>query len=207
MKKIFPVLSVLAALIVVAIKFLPWWASLILLATGVVGIRWGAKYLLKRVFIIPFKMKGKALSGATVKINDFISAPIPAAIQSDDEEEIDEELQQHYQQLSWYYLDVTITPSKKSEEPGFVCWEPGELMLASMDVKADDLENGFDSDDFEIHDFKVFADGKFAEDEEGKYEGSQRLQLHIGITPGINRFQFRYYFELFGTIGIPANIN
>jgi hypothetical protein len=206
MKQIFPVLAVLAGLLVVAIKFLPWWASLILLAIGVVGVRWGVKHLLKRIFIIPFKMKGKALAGATVKIHEFTSAPIPVSSRYEDEA-IDEETHQRYQQLNWYYLDVTINPPEvKSEECGFALWEPSELLLVATDVKANDLENGFDSDNCEIHDFKIFRDDRFLEDEEGKYEGSQRLQLHIGVLPSIDRLQFRYYFELFGLISLPVKI-
>jgi hypothetical protein len=103
-------------------------------------------------------------------------------------------------------LDISINPIDRGKECGFSLWEPSELLLAAMDVKAKDLENGFESDDFEIHDFKIFQDGRFVEDEEGKYEGSQRLQLHIGILPNIDRFQFRYYFELFGSVGIPATV-
>jgi hypothetical protein len=106
---------------------------------------------------------------------------------------------------------VLVTPSSEkdhseSEECGFALWEPSELLLVTTDVKANDLENGFDSDNCEIHDFKIFRDDRFVEDEEGKYEGSQRLQLHIGVVPSIDRLQFRYYFELFGQINLPVKI-
>ena len=198
-------LALLGALLVVAIKFLPWWASLLLLALGVVGVKWGTKHLLKQIFLVPFKMKGKALTGATVNIHDFVAAPTPSVSRYEDEAE-DEETHQRYQQLNWYYIDLSIAPLQKSQECAFELWEPSELLLACMDVKAHDLENGFDSDDLEIHDLKIFQDGRFGEDEEGKYEGTQRLQLHIGLLPSIDRFQFRYYFELFGSIGVPTPI-
>jgi hypothetical protein len=164
MKKIFPVLAVLAALLVIAIKFLPWWASLLLLAIGVIGIRWGTNHVLKQIFIIPFKMKGRALAGAKIHVHEFISAPVPSVSRYENED-IDEEVDRRYQELRWYYLDISIKPAQKGQECAFELWEPSELLLASMDVKADDLENGFDNEEFEIHDFKIFQDGNFGEDE------------------------------------------
>jgi hypothetical protein len=195
MKLIFLVLAVLAALLVLSIKFLPWWARLLLLFVGVLGVRWGVKYLLKRILFVPFKMKGKALAGADVRVHTIKPAPVPSA-KADEAEEA-----QRYQQLKWYYLDVSIRPPEKSE--GFIAWEPSELMLVSPDAKVDDLEAGFDSETCEIYSYQVFANGQFAEDEDGKYEGAQRLQYHIGIQPTVRQLKFRYYFELFGLISFP----
>jgi hypothetical protein len=205
MKQIFPILAVLAALLVFAIKFLPWWASLILLSIGIAGVRWGTKHVLKRIFIVPFKMKGKALAGATVKVHGFTSAPVPSSSRYEDEE-VDAETHQRYQQLEWFYLDVSITPPENREECGFALWEPGELLLVPMDVKAKELENGFDSDACEIYDRKILVADRFMEDEECKYEGAQRLQLHIGVLPNIHQLQFQYYFELFGQVGLPVTV-
>jgi hypothetical protein len=203
MKQIFPILAVLAALLVFAIKFLPWWASLTLLAIGIAGIRWGSKLFLKQVFMVPFKMKGKVLAGASVKMNGCTAAPRPSSCRYGDEE-LDEETNQRYQQMEWYYLDVSINPVAQSEGCGFMLWEPSELIMVSTNVKAKDLENGLDGDACEMHDCKIFVDGQFVEDEESKYEGSQRLQLHIGVLPSINKLQFQYYFELFGSIALLA---
>jgi hypothetical protein len=197
MKLFFWVLAVLAALLVLAIKFLPWWASLLLLFVGVLGVRWGVKYLFKWILIVPFKMKGKALAGAAVRIHAIKPAPMPLVKEDEDEDE-----SQRYQQLKWYYLDVSIRPPERSD--GFITWEPGELLLVPPDTKADDLESGFDSEACEIYSYQVFAHGQFAEDEDGKYEGAQRLQYHIGIQPTVRQLKFRYYFELFGLISIPS---
>ncbi len=45
--------------------------------------------------------------------------------------------------------------------------------------------------------------GSFVADEAGKHTGRQQLQLHVGLLAGCpEHLQFRYYFELFGTIAI-----
>jgi hypothetical protein len=194
MKLIYVILAVLAALLVFAIKFLPWWASLSLLLVGVLAVRWGVQHLLRRILIIPFKMKGKVLANAVVDVHHIEPAPMP--LQESDEEESD------YQQLAWHYVDVTISPTQQTE--GFAAWEPSELILVPTHAKAEDLESGYDSEVCIIHDFKVYTDALFTKDEYGKYEGTQRLRLHMGVQPNTRQFKFRYYFELFGLITIPA---
>lgn len=202
MKLILLLLAILAALLVLAIKFLPWWASLLLLVTALLAARWGVKFLLRRILTIPFKVKGKALSGAAVRVHGIRSAlaPVPKS-----EDEDDEELHQRSEQLKWYYLDVSIRPTERAEDcNSFVAWEPGDLVLVPPTAKADDLENDFDSEACEIHEVKVYKDGQFGEDEEGKYVGAQRLEFYIGVQPNVKQLKFRYYFELFGLVNIPA---
>jgi hypothetical protein len=196
MKLIYVILAVLAALLVFAIKFLPWWASLSLLLVGVLSVRWGVQHLLRRIFIIPFKMKGRVLADAFVDVHSIEPAPMPVV--EFDEEESDRD----YQQLAWHYVDITITPTQQTE--GFTSWEPSELILVPPNAKAEDLESGYDSEVCTIHDFKVYTEEQFAEDEYGKYEGAQRLQLHVGVQPDTHQLKFRYYFELFGLVTIPV---
>jgi hypothetical protein len=198
MKLIFVILFILAVLLVLAIKFLPWWASVLLLVAGVLGVRWGAKYLLRKVFILPFKMKGQALAGAALQVHSIESAPMPEISTDFAEEEATE-----YENLRWYWLDVTIVPAPASttSAAGFVAWSPGDLLLVPPDLEEEDLLGGYCI----IHDCKVFADNHFQEDTQGKYDGSQRLQLYIGVQSGIKELSFRYYFELFGLISIPPH--
>jgi hypothetical protein len=194
MKVLLLILFIFAASLVLAIKFLPWWASLLLLGVGILGIRWGAKHLLRRIFILPFKMKGQALAGAHAKVHGIESAPIPVLEPDFSEDEIAE-----YQQLRWYHLDVTVVPPQPKS--GFVAWEPGELLLVPPELKEDALMGGHCI----IHDFQVFIDDQFTEDNQGKYEGFQRLKLYIGVKPEIRLLSFRYYFEVFGQIEIPPH--
>jgi hypothetical protein len=203
MKLIFLALAVLTAVLVLAIKLLPWWVSLLIFTIGGLGVFLGSKILLKRLFLTPFKMKGKVLAESAVRVHGVSAAPTPTPRQFEDEE-VDEEATQRYRSLKWYFLDVSIRPSDQTEGCGFTLWEPSELLLVPSDTKAKDLETGLDSDCCTIHDFKMFQEGKFIEDEEGKYEGSQRVQFYIGVEPNVKQLRFRYYFELFGLVTLPA---
>ena len=46
---------------------------------------------------------------------------------------------------------------------------------------------------------------EFREDERGKYCGPQRLRMHVGVEPGHEHLAFRYYFEQFGDVKLPAD--
>gem|GEM_PF-1100087 len=194
-KKIIVILVLLVFLVgfIVMVKFLPWWASVaIVIVAG--GLTWFlGKYLLKRLFIAPFRMKGKALAGAEAIVHGITAAELPSV----DEEEPDAVSERD--SLNWYYLDVTITPKDQSE--GFTYWEPGELALVRMDANPEEIEEDTQSA-AQIHDYRIFSDGSFREDEIYKHPGAQRLQLHVGVKPGETQLQFRYYFELFGNVAI-----
>jgi hypothetical protein len=71
-----------------------------------------------------------------------------------------------------------------------------------MNAKAKDLEDEEDQLSM-MADYKIYADGKFVEDEAGKHPGPQRIQYHVGVRPGIETLQFSYYFELFGRVSFP----
>jgi hypothetical protein len=106
-----------------------------------------------------------------------------------------------YTQYAWYHVDVTITPHQTGE--GFTFWEPGELLLVSPDANAEDIEDDEDGV-AHVHDLRIFMDGAFREYDGEKYEGPQRLELRLGVKPGVNALQFRYYFELFGHVPVPV---
>jgi hypothetical protein len=194
MKLLLLILFILAALLVLAIKFLPWWASLLFLGVGILGVRWGAKYLLRRIFILPFKMKGQALAGATAKVHGIEPAPLPEMAADFSEEEAGE-----YRQLNWYSLDITVIPPE--QKSGFVAWEPSELLLVPPGLKEETLMGGHCI----VHDLQVWMDHEFSDDSQGKYVGFQRLKLYIGVQPGIRQLSFRYYFEVFGQVEIPPH--
>ncbi len=151
---------------------------------------------IRKLFSAPFKMKGKALAGATCVLHGFEWTERPAdADWSDDEEE-----EAPAEDLRYVWLDLTITPQEKSE--GFTYWEPGELMLAPTDrpIKGlEDLENCF-----QVEDVKLVHDGQVSDDEDGKYAGPQRLKLLAGIPHDKHQFALQYYFEQFGNIQLSA---
>ncbi|BDM83890.1 hypothetical protein [Acaryochloris marina] len=200
-KLIFIALIILTALLVIAIKFLPWWGSILLLVGIAFAIRFGGGYLFKRMLLIPFKVKGKALSNAEVEVHSvtLASEPIREATSEEDEEYLREERLED-QQLVWYFFDLTITPQPKSE--GFIYWEPGEIIFARMDTKPHQLDE--DDSVSKLHDYKIFEGETFQEDEDCKYQGPLRLKFHAGLQPHLKEVQLRYYFELFGNIEIPS---
>lgn len=200
-KVIFLVLVVFAALFVIAIKFLPWWVSLLLVLAIVLGIRFGTGYLLKRLLTLPFKAKGKALAGATVDVHtvELAALPVRKRISEDEDDVYLRDEQAEDRQLTWYFLDLTITPKGKTE--GFKFWEPGELLFVGMDAKPNDLEDEVAG---KLHDYQIFIEGAFQADDIGKHEGSLRVKFHVGLPPAMKQVQIRYYFELFGNIKLPG---
>lgn len=196
----FPLFTILfivcAVAFVLAVKFLPWWASVALvIVLPILGI-FIAKRAIMSFFTKGFKAKGKALANATAQVHEIRRAGPP-----DDED--DEYLEELYggKNLRWFHIDLTITPQAQSE--GFAHWEPGELQLAKLDAKPNDLEDEEDEVAF-MAGLKVYIDGRFQEDEGMKYGGPVRIELHVGVVPGVDALQFRYYFELFGRVELPG---
>jgi hypothetical protein len=155
------------------------------------------KLAVKRFFMGAFEAKGAALAGADVQVHRISPAELPPR---DEDESEDEEEDQDYSQFRWHYLDVTIKPDATSA--GFTHWEPGELMLVGLDAKPEEFDDGAEEVAI-LHDYKIYANNAFVEDEVFKHAGPQRIQLHVGVKPGVDKLQFRYYFELFGNVAFP----
>ena len=76
-------LFLLTALVVIAIRYLPWWLLLAIVVGIGLLLRYGVPFLLKQLFMLPFKAKGKALAGATIQVHSVKSAPFPSASDSE----------------------------------------------------------------------------------------------------------------------------
>lgn len=201
-KIIFIVLIALTALLVIAIKFLPWWGIVLLFVALILGVRYGLGFVLKTLFTLPFKAKGKALAGATVQVHAISPAPLPilqTAAEDEDEQDYVREEEEENQNLNWYFLDLTLSPPGRSD--GFVHWEPGELLFVGMDAKPDDI--GEDELSGKLHDYQIFVNGAFQDDEVDKHSGPLRVKFHVGLPDSMEQLQLRYYFELFGQIQLP----
>jgi hypothetical protein len=191
-------LFVITALVVIMIRYLPWWVLLaIVLGIGLL-LRYGIPFLLKQLLMLPFRAKGQALAGATIQIHSLKPAPFPSAKDSEQSYWDAEDLAR-YQEMDWYFLDVSIAPPLNRSE-GFRLWEPGELLLIPASVRGNSLES-LECDEVAIHDYRVF-DGAFKPDVQGKYDGAKRLLLHLGAKPEVKQVVFRYYLERFGEINI-----
>jgi len=196
------VLMALVALIVggvLAIKFLPWWA----LVAGAVALvpvsRWVLKRAVVGLFTAPFKMKGAALKGAAAEVHSVVpttTASEGGAQQSNGHGP--------GETRRYYWLDVTVRPTGKSE--GFQYWEPGELRLVTPEsrLNPDDPEADEGEDACEVTRLEVEQEGAFQEDEGWKLPGPQRLRLLLAVSPGVSALKFRYYFEEFGDVRLPA---
>ena len=162
---------------------------------GIIGayfvITIGLRVAFTRLVMIPFKMKGRALQDAAAEIHHYEWTSKPTGDEYDDVEE-------EKAPRKFVSLDVTITP--KPNDGQFTYWEPGELMIANVGQrirKPDDLDHCD-----QVHDIKIYRDGQWKEDEEGKYAGPLRLKLLASVPHDAADVKFVYYFEGFGPFSL-----
>ncbi len=215
MKLTFWILIVLIILAVLAIKYLPWWALVMLLVGGGLGLQWAVKYGLKQAFLIPFKVKGQVLKGATAQVHNVQPTNMPTVKQNADSHpgEIADR-RARYHQLKWYTVDVSIAPQPlTADRPQgittavpFPTWEPSDLVLVVPGKKVKSLQSLAEAEVSMIHDYEIYQTDRFQPDMEGKHLGSQRLKFLVGIEPDVTTLQFRYYLELFGQVTFPDRL-
>lgn len=194
-----PYILIILILVLLGFVFLvravPWWASIGIVIGGVLAAVLLARFLFRRFFYSLFGAKGNVLKNAVVEIHEIVPGDMPEDIGEDDEESED------YTDFTWYYMDVTITPQTGPSE--FSYWEPGELMLVSMDARPRDID---DDDVAIIWDYRLWDNGEFVEDDNGKHPGPQRIVCQVGVRSGHDTLQFRYYFELFGRVSFQEHL-
>lgn len=187
------ILALFVAGVVVAVRWLPWWALvigfLLLILTG----KFVFKRLLKKLFLMPFKAKGAVLRGATATIHSMS----PTSLTPDpDGGEKSAEPRAHYM------MEVTITPQQSNGT--FQLWEPCSLELARFDaVRRPESDEADDEAGCEVRKVQVATDAAWTDDEGMKYGGPQRLKLQLSVQPGVQQLKFRYYLEEFGSVRIP----
>jgi len=191
MKIIGALLLILVASAVLAFRFLPWQAVVGGIVLLILAGYFFSGRILEALFKIPFRAKGAVLRRATAEIHSLTGAAKP--------EDIDNE---EGANRRYFVLDVTIKPIARSGS-GFQLWEPGELQLVGLDAKAEDTDA--DGDLCEIKRIEIEGEGGFVPDEGMKYGGPQRLRLTLAATPEARQLQFRYYFELFGSVSLPES--
>lgn len=205
------VLLLLLVGVILAFKFLPWYVLVGIAVVLVLGAKFlGGKFAVW-LFSMPFRAKGKVLRNATIEVHSIVACEQPpeksrqggsntsegVAHEEDEQDEITDEPEGP---RAYYRLDVTISP--RPSTGAFHYWEIGELLLTLPDTKPMDDA----SDVCQIVELKVFLDGQFVPDDEGyKLPGPQRLQLVLAIRPDVRQLAFRYYFETFGEITVPAS--
>jgi hypothetical protein len=178
-----------------AVRNLPWWALLALLVALIFVAKFAVKKLLKQLFLMPFKMKGAVLHGATAEIHSVRPADAPTRIDGDSESK--EAAPRRY-----FTLEVTVQPKESTGK--FSHWEPGELRLTRPEHHVSTGEEASAEDDScEISELQYEEDGAFKADEGFKFAGPKRLKMTIGVRQGVSRLKFDYYFEEFGDVALP----
>ena len=201
-------LLIFLVVVVLAVKFLPWYILVGIVVAFVLGLPFLGKWLLGRLFLMPFKAKGAVLHKAAVAVHALepTVAPPPQTVrealsyETDDEEGDASENEPAKVTLprNWYRLEVTVTPRPKVG--GFQHWEPGELRLIRPQTRVTDAT---EDDVCTIEDIEIEENGAYQKDEGFKVQGEQRLRLLLGVQPGIDRLVFQYYFEKFGEVQVP----
>ena len=196
MKRIIFLLAVVG--VGVAVKYLPWWGSVLMFAGLILVAKFAVKYFLKNLLVMPFKIKGAVLRGATAQVHSIIAvAPPPPGEGASDANASGET----GVACTYYQLDVTITPQDATGK--FTHWEPGDLTLVRPEsgLGVDDETN---DGSCTVHSLEVEEEGRFKPYEGMKYPGPRRLRMTLGVQEGVTALKFRYYFEAFGEIRLPA---
>lgn len=195
-------LLIVAALVagtVWAFRTLPWWALLLgFLALVVIG-KFAIKGLLKRLFLVPFKMKGAVLHAATAQVHSVVPSQPPT--KTDASPDTDEpDVPRRY-----FTLDVTIQPKEATGK--FSHWEPGELLLTRTDYHFNPNDDQSKTNDScRISELQYQKDGVFKLDEGFKFAGPMRLKMTLGVRENVQKLKFQYYFEEFGEVNLPASL-
>lgn len=185
-----------------AIKSLPFWMVAVGAVAGLVLLKFVGGYLLKRLFLIPFKAKGEVMRDASVKIHSISPVPPPppqAKSEKDEEgenEEAENKLFTHY-----FSIDVTITP--KNTAGPFRSWSPDELELIQFGRKMNPYADESERCDGDVVKVEVFGDGAFHPFDGEKYTDSNRFRLLARTRANLKRASFTYYFQTFGDLNLP----
>ena len=198
-------LVVLAAMVGIgaAVKYLPWWGSVLMFLGLIIVAKFAIKHLLKKLLVMPFKMKGAVLRNATAQIHSITVVDASAAKSASDTDGESESNSDDSGARNFYQLDVMIVPQEAAGK--FTLWEPGDLSLMRPESGVgvdDETDDGACS----IHNLHVEEDGQFKPYEGMKYPGPQRLRMVLAVQPGVAALKFRYYFEAFGEVRLPAPV-
>jgi hypothetical protein len=222
-------LLVFIAVTIAAFVYLQWWQALIVVIAMIFAFVLGMKLIIRsfvsnlgKAMMMGFEIKAKVLRGATAEVHSVEAAPEPPPPvidqageedqdegdddddDDDDDEEDEEDEEESKRDLNYYRIDFTIRPTH-SDGP-MQHWDVGDLCV--VDVKAPPLTLKPDDDTdagegFHFQDVQILEDGQLRDDEQGKYEGPQRLSALVGVPPGLRELKFRYYTEQFGRIVLP----
>ena len=167
-------------LVLLAFRYLPLWAAV---GVGLLFIL-NLRYLVRSRMMQSYEAKGAVLRNARVQVHSLQPALPPPADSVDDETA----------SVRWFLLELSITPAQPDAQ-----WAPNLLDPCTPGGRDGEYAG-------EISEFAVKRGDSYAVlSEVTPVTGEQRLRLHIGLLPDVERFALRYYFETFGSIEVPRD--
>lgn len=192
--------------VVVAIKYLPWYASVGLIIGLLVLLRLAGGALFSVFVKRLFNMKSDVMTDARVDVHE-----IQEITKHDlDPERVDLAEATRYE--SFYVIEATITPNPTRRTMPH--WEPGELQLLPPDADPETFfADGDDEDEpskqsdpraVEVLWIDLFhpEESRFVQDEGFKFSTAARLRVVIGTRGPCFELTFNYYFEVFGHVDL-----
>ncbi|HEY7090311.1 MAG TPA: hypothetical protein VH518_19600 [Tepidisphaeraceae bacterium] len=210
-------LVLLIGIPVTASRYLPWWGtSLVILGQAALLLFAAPKlvsYGIKRFALGLFMTKSKVLRGAQVHVHSVaptqkpVRKPEPEPSEQGDVETSSQvpavaEAPDHNR---YVLVDFTLTPRAGSSR--MTHWEPDELLLVPFDLKIamDEDPTADERAATPSHVGLVDATGSEITDFD-KISGTAHLRAAFKCPPGLSgRVKFRYYFESFGDLLLPAS--
>lgn len=220
------VLAIFIAIPVVASRYIPWYATLLLIVAEVALLIFVVpklgKWIFKRALTGMLGMKSKVLRNATVEVHSLEKVPKPlrrvepsqaptdeiqtpegtVVTGSPTEEANDDDDEKDKPGTRYVRVDCTITPGKTAGP--MQLYEPDDIVLVSWDKKVSlrSMEDEDDSNEAAAVEMKIV--GEDPDNDSGKYGGPQRIEFVFRCPPELkSRAKFRYYFETFGDLQIP----
>jgi hypothetical protein len=210
---------------VAAFRYLEWWQAILASAATFLLLIYGAKLLIKTAIgrmgefaAGMFRTKSQVLRNATVDVHSVKPADPPRELveaagkdPADYDPEADdcgydpEAAKAELRRNRWYVIDVSIHPGPAAAGP-MKHWDLDDLQLVPSDVEVSekDLGAAAEVEEFAPSQVELYSEGEFLSPDGPKVRGPQRLRLTVAIPKTVDEVKFRYYFEAFGLVKLPA---
>ena len=194
---------------IAAFVYLEWWQAILVSFATFLMIIYAGKLMIRSAVARLgnfasnlFRVKSQVLKGATVDVHSVrrIGPKEALAIPTD---EVDEDLPP-MEDRDWFEIELTLFPAANAPGP-MTHWDIDDLRLVPADTPDRDT---FDAEE-EVEEISfdriwIIENGEAIEPDQPKFHGPQRLRITAGFSRGIANWKFRYYFEQFGLIELPA---
>ncbi len=188
---------------IAAFVHLEWWQAILVSFGTFMLLVYGAKLMvrsavarIKNFALEHFRVKCSPLKGATVDVHAVRILPPAQAIEYEDDP--------MPVKLDWFEIDATIFPAPNAVGP-MNDWDIDGLRLVPIDEPdREPLQAAEIGDEIGFARIAIVENGAASEPEQSKLHGPQRLRFVAGLPRGIRVWKFRYYFEQFGRVELPA---